>query len=64
MKIDTVLGVRPQFIKASVVSHAIVSTPGLTEGVVHTGQHYDANMCGDGDAARQIVNRLARDMSA
>ena len=43
-KIVTVLGARPQFIKASVVSHAISQTPGLTEVVVHTGQHFDANM--------------------
>ncbi len=40
----TVIGARPQFIKASVVSHAIAQTPGLREIVVHTGQHYDANM--------------------
>jgi UDP-GlcNAc3NAcA epimerase len=45
MKILTVLGARPQFIKASVVSHAIASSgSGLTEVVVHTGQHFDANM--------------------
>ena len=44
MKILTVLGARPQFIKASVVSHAIATTPGLTEVLVHTGQHFDANM--------------------
>lgn len=43
-KILTVLGARPQFIKASVVSHAIRHTSGLTEVVVHTGQHFDANM--------------------
>ena len=43
-KIVTVLGARPQFIKASVVSHAISQTTGLTEVVVHTGQHFDANM--------------------
>ncbi|HMN20923.1 MAG TPA: UDP-N-acetylglucosamine 2-epimerase (non-hydrolyzing) [Ottowia sp.] len=43
-KILTVLGARPQFIKASVVSHAIAQTPGLTEVVVHTGQHFDPNM--------------------
>jgi UDP-GlcNAc3NAcA epimerase len=43
-KILTILGARPQFIKASVVSHAIVQTPGLQEVVVHTGQHFDANM--------------------
>lgn len=44
MKIFTVIGARPQFIKASVVSHAIVKTAGLTEVLVHTGQHFDANM--------------------
>ena len=43
-KIVTVLGARPQFIKASVVSHAVAQTPGLSEVVVHTGQHFDANM--------------------
>jgi UDP-GlcNAc3NAcA epimerase len=43
-KIITVLGARPQFIKASVVSHAIANTHGLSEVLVHTGQHFDVNM--------------------
>lgn len=43
-KIVTVLGARPQFIKASVVSAALANVPGLKEVVVHTGQHFDANM--------------------
>ena len=43
-KIVTVLGARPQFIKASVVSHALRSHGVLSEVVVHTGQHFDANM--------------------
>lgn len=43
-KILTVLGARPQFIKASVVSHAIAETQGLSEVLVHTGQHFDSNM--------------------
>ena len=43
-KIVTILGARPQFIKASVVSHAIAQTPSLTEVLVHTGQHFDSNM--------------------
>lgn len=43
-KILTVLGARPQFIKASVVSQAIADTGGLQEIVAHTGQHFDANM--------------------
>lgn len=37
------LGARPQFIKASVVSHAMHAV-GLNEVLVHTGQHFDANM--------------------
>lgn len=41
-KIVTVVGARPQFIKASVVSEAL---KGKSEEIlVHTGQHYDANM--------------------
>lgn len=43
-KIVTVLGARPQFIKASVVSDAIRRHGGLSEVLVHTGQHFDANM--------------------
>jgi UDP-GlcNAc3NAcA epimerase len=43
-KIVTVIGARPQFIKASVVSHAITRCAGLREVLVHTGQHFDANM--------------------
>lgn len=43
-KILTIIGARPQFIKASVVSKAIQETDGLTEVLVHTGQHFDANM--------------------
>lgn len=43
MKIVTVLGARPQFIKAAPVSSAFGSA-GIEEVLVHTGQHYDANM--------------------
>ena len=43
-KIVTVLGARPQFIKASVVSHAIHKSGLLNEVLLHTGQHFDANM--------------------
>jgi UDP-GlcNAc3NAcA epimerase len=44
MKIATIIGARPQFIKAATVSRAIANMPGVTEVLVHTGQHYDANM--------------------
>ena len=43
MKILTVLGARPQFIKASPISSALKKT-GITEIIINTGQHYDANM--------------------
>ncbi|WP_213180356.1 non-hydrolyzing UDP-N-acetylglucosamine 2-epimerase [Citrobacter freundii] len=43
-KILTIIGARPQFIKASVVSRAIAQTSGLNEIILHTGQHFDANM--------------------
>ena len=43
MKILSVIGARPQFIKASVVSNAL-KTMGVSEFLVHTGQHFDENM--------------------
>ena len=46
MKIVTIIGARPQFIKASVVSRAIEEDPdgAIKEVLLHTGQHYDENM--------------------
>ncbi|MCH7607825.1 MAG: UDP-N-acetylglucosamine 2-epimerase (non-hydrolyzing) [Chloroflexi bacterium] len=44
MKIVSIVGARPQFIKAAVVSRALKATPGIEEVLVHTGQHYDDNM--------------------
>lgn len=46
MKIVTVIGARPQFIKAAAVSRTLREeySPQANEILVHTGQHFDANM--------------------
>ena len=43
-KIVTVVGARPQFIKAAAVSRVIRKTGGIREVIIHTGQHFDDNM--------------------
>lgn len=45
-KIVTIVGARPQFIKAAAISRALVARAheGVQEVLVHTGQHYDENM--------------------
>ncbi|CAN5544720.1 UDP-N-acetylglucosamine 2-epimerase (non-hydrolyzing) [soil metagenome] len=42
-KIITVVGARPQFVKAAPVSRALKNV-GIDETIIHTGQHSDANM--------------------
>lgn len=44
MKIATIVGARPQFIKASAVSAIIRATSSLEEVLIHTGQHFDKEM--------------------
>lgn len=50
MKLITIVGARPQFVKAAVVSRAIAEHNKLNNGevieekIIHTNQHYDANM--------------------
>ena len=46
LRILTVIGARPQIIKAAAISHAVRGRfqGRLVETLLHTGQHYDANM--------------------
>lgn len=67
MRCVTIVGARPQFIKAAAVSRALRKLDGVVEILVHTGQHYDANMSdgfpavasgsfyGDGRAAQRVA---------
>jgi UDP-GlcNAc3NAcA epimerase len=43
-KIVTILGARPQFIKASVVSNVFKDSGTINEIILHTGQHFDEKM--------------------
>lgn len=44
MHVVTIAGARPQFVKASALIRALKSAPGVRSTLVHTGQHYDANL--------------------
>ena len=44
MKILTVIGARPQFVKAGALSRIFAETDEVEEVIVHTGQHFDVNM--------------------
>ena len=44
MKLLTIVGARPQFIKAAAFSNKLKSFPDIDEVIIHTGQHYENNM--------------------
>jgi UDP-GlcNAc3NAcA epimerase len=44
MKIVTIVGARPQFIKAAMVSRALAAVTAAREILIHTGQHYDQKL--------------------
>jgi len=44
LRLTTIIGARPQFIKAAAISRVLKNEPDFEEIIVHTGQHYDQNM--------------------
>src|SRR5687767_7071783 len=44
MKIATIIGARPQFVKAAAFSRIVAGRADMEEILIHTGQHYDFNM--------------------
>lgn len=44
IKLLTVVGARPQFVKAAALSRVLADDPNFQEVLVHTGQHFDENM--------------------
>lgn len=44
MRVLSIVGARPQFVKAAAMCRAVSGRPDISHNIVHTGQHYDARM--------------------
>ncbi len=44
LKTLTVVGARPEFVQTAPLAREIAARPGITGGLIHTGQHYDYEM--------------------
>lgn len=56
MKMLTIIGARPQFIKAASLSRYLKNLPDIKEIILHTGQHYDNNLSDDFFSELDIPN--------
>jgi UDP-GlcNAc3NAcA epimerase len=44
VKLISIVGARPQFIKAAVIHRELKNHKNIEEVIIHSGQHYDKNM--------------------
>jgi UDP-GlcNAc3NAcA epimerase len=44
LNLMTIIGARPQFVKAAMISRALMTVGNINEDIIHTGQHYDSTL--------------------